>query len=287
MTATSSALPSRPSLAGLLPEVFRRQRALATLGLIFAVLLVPAIIAIGMDARTLDGAEVWLKPAKFLASLSLYAFTLAWMFGFVDPAARRGRVAWAVVTVVWVTAATEIIYIAWQASKAERSHFNVADAFHIAMYSLMGIGAVLLVGASLGMAWLIARRPKEGLRAPMRDALVIGLVFTFLLGGGLGGYMASGTGHWVGAAAAGPGLPLFGWSTTGGDLRPPHFFGIHAQQLLPLAALFIPGRGTASRLAVWVLAAVYAAFTLAVFAQAVSGQPLISADLLRTLGVRP
>ena len=287
MAAATSPLPSRLSLVGLVPEVFRRQRALATLGLIFAVLLVPAIIAIGMDPRTLDGAEVWMKPAKFLASLSLYTFTLAWMFGFVEPAARRGRVAWGVVAVVWVTAAFEMIYIALQASRAERSHFNVTDQLHITMYSLMGVGALLLVGAALGMAWLIARRPIEGLRPPMRDALVIGLVLTFVLGGGLGGYMASGTGHWVNRAAAGPGLPLFGWSTTGGDLRPPHFLGIHAQQLLPLAALFVPGRGTAARLAVWTLAAVYAAFTLSVFAQALSGQPLISAGLLQTLGVRP
>ena len=51
---------------------------------------------------------------------------------------------------------------------------------------------------------------------------------------------------------AGAGLPLVGWHLQGGDLRPAHFIGIHAQQLIPAlgAALVLVGARHA-RAGVW------------------------------------
>ena len=113
----------------------------------------------------------------------------------------------------------------------------------------------------------------------LHRALGWGLILTFVLGTITGGYMSSQpTGHWVGGATSDAGgLPLFGWSTTGGDLRPPHFLGIHAAQILPVAALVL--LAIAPKQAGWLTTLTilaYVALTAAVFVQAISGLPLLA-----------
>ncbi|MCO5555085.1 hypothetical protein L7F22_008625 [Adiantum nelumboides] len=91
-----------------------------------------------------------------------------------------------------------------------------------------------------------------------------------------------------------PGLPLVGWSTLGGDLRVPHFVGMHALQLLPLLLIvFELAAGRAARLAdprvrrdlMTTAAAGYTGVLALLTWQALRGQPLVAPDAL-TAGER-
>lgn len=275
MTDLVAMSPSGPR-AGFAPlEVFRRQPALAWFGLLMWALMIPTGLAAMSDPRLVDGVGTWIKPLKFEASIGLFSLTAAWMFGYIESSARRSLLARLVVLVIIAANVFEIAYILFQSLRAERSHFNVSDPVHGALYAMMGLAATAIVSTSLGMAWLVARRG-EPVRAPFRDAVVLGLVLTTVLGGGFGWIMGARLSHGVGLDDPARALPLLGWSMVGGDLRPAHFLGIHAQQLIPLLALAVPGRGGPSRLAVWGLAAAYVVLTLAVGAEALAGRPLIS-----------
>jgi hypothetical protein len=87
--------------------------------------------------------------------------------------------------------------------------------------------------------------------------------------------------HSVGVADGGPGMPVTGWSTTGGDLRIPHFVGMHALQLLPLllfALTRVVGDEKTRLRLMLVAAATYSAVLALVTWQALRGQPLVHPD---------
>lgn len=233
-------------------ELLRRERRLALFGLTLFALLAPLAVAWGLDERTLRGANVWLKPMKFALSLGLFSLTTAWFTGHLLPAARRRRSLDVIVWVLIGSASFELAYITLQAGLGRGSHFNVGDTFHALMYSLMGIGAVMLTGTQLAMAWLLLRHADPRRAPAYRLAVVIGMGLTFVLGAGAGGLLS---GMQPPETAA---LPIIGWSMAGGDLRPAHFIGIHAQQALPLVGLAVAGwKPAAGRLTVWAITVAY------------------------------
>jgi hypothetical protein len=86
--------------------------------------------------------------------------------------------------------------------------------------------------------------------------------------------------HSVGGPDGGPGLPVTGWSREHGDLRVPHFVGLHAMQVLPLFAVGLRRwrRSDAARTRVLLaIAASYAALFLLLLSQALRGQSLLGA----------
>ena len=89
--------------------------------------------------------------------------------------------------------------------------------------------------------------------------------------------------HTVGAPDGGPGLSGTGWSTEHGDLRIPHFIGLHALQVLPLIAFMMRRRRLSSDTRVRLtLTAAGSYFTLVVLLliQALRGQPILRPDAL-------
>lgn len=249
----------------------------------YLLLFVSLLVLMMVDERLFQGVSVWKKPAKFALSLGVLFGTFAW-FAALLPAeywrSRAGR------TLTWLalgTAAFEMAYIAGMAGLGQASHFNVSTLFTGVMYSLMGIGATVLVTTCLWLGIAIARRSPGWFSDPVRLAVVLGLMLTFLLGGGFGGYLGSQMGHWVNASPTDAnGLLLFDWARDGGDLRVAHFFGMHAMQALPLFALLVVGtRGDRARpmglarASVFAFAVLYAGVCIATFVQALMGLPLI------------
>jgi hypothetical protein len=242
-------------------ELLRRERRLALFGFALLALLVPLALAWGVDERTLRGANVWLKPMKFALSLGLFALTTAWFVGHLLPAARRLRAVHAIVWVLIGSAGFEQAYITLQAGLGQGSHFNAGDAFHTTMYALMGVGALALTATQPALAWVLLRHADPRRAPAYRLAVVIGLVLTFVLGAGAGGLLSSMQPPETAA------LPVIGWSMAGGDLRPAHFLGIHAQQALALVGFAVAGwNRSAAQRTVWATTAVY----LLLFAAAVA-----------------
>jgi len=128
------------------------------------------------------------------------------------------------------------------------------------------------------MGVVIAVAGAPALPRPYRLSVSLGLILTLVLGAGIGGVLGSMDDHWIGGVESdADGLPLFGWSRTGGDLRAAHFLGMHAMHVLPLTGALITRLAPAGLAlpAVWGAALGYVGLTAAVFLQAWAGRPLI------------
>ena len=237
-----------------LHEAFARQPLLAGFAVLMWLAMVPALLALGLDERSLRGVSVWVKPLKFLASVGLFSISTAWFVGLLPEHRRDSMPVRVVVWTILLAGGFEIAYITLMASLGQASHYNFSNAVHVALYSAMGAGALAMTATQPLLAWQIVRHGRGDLPAAWRDAVVLGLMLTFLLGAGAGGLLGGIQ------PPAGAGLPVVGWHLGGGDLRPAHFVGLHAQQFLPLAGLaLIALRVRRARAALAVFALAYSA----------------------------
>lgn len=229
-----------------------------------------------IDVRMLDGVDVWDKPFKFAISLTIHFATLALLVQLLTEDVRRGLTLRVFTALAVAAAAFEILYIALQAMRGRRSHFNFETPVESALYGAMGVGAVLLIVLPFVMGVSILRRtPDDGssLRAGAAWGMIASAVLTLIVAG----YMSSSGSHWVGQTTGGaPGIPLFGWSREVGDLRPPHFVATHIMQGLPILGWLIDRTGIGGRWLVYAALAVSVALCGALFAQALAGMPVLA-----------
>jgi hypothetical protein len=267
----------------------------ATAGLMVVVLAASAV-GLWLDPRTVLGVSVWLKPAKFAASIAIYCLTLLWLFSYIPAHVRTRRV------VGGVTAAAlllEMGIIALQAARGTTSHFNVSTPLNAVLWAVMGLAIVGQTLTSIAVAVALFRQHFAD--GAFGWAARLGMVLT-IAGALLGGAMTQPTesqrvemragqasvsgAHTVGAPDGGPGLAATGWSREHGDLRVGHFLGLHAVQLLPLFALALrrtrASQAKRTRL-VFTLAASHVGLVAIVFWQALRGQSLLAPDA-STLG---
>jgi hypothetical protein len=239
----------KPGSTALAPPLIRWHRPLLWLAGAMIVLALVAVVGLVVDPRTVTGAPLWAKPLKFALSVSIYSVTLAWLIGLLPGAfAGRRRLAWWAGTVAAVFLLVEMGIIVGAAAGGLTSHFNVSTPFAAVLWSVMAVSIVIVWVAAVPIAVLLLRTelgdPARALA--IRSGLLIALVgmgLAFLMTGPtaaqLDDYQGIVGAHTVGVADGGAGLPLVGWSTEAGDLRIPHFVGMHALQVLPLAALLL------------------------------------------------
>jgi hypothetical protein len=272
----------------------------ALTGLMLVVLVVN-LAGLALDPRTIGGEPAWLKPTKFAFSTALYAFSVAFVFQYLPEWPRLRTWTGGVIA---VSLMLEIVLIDLQAFRGIASHFNVRTIGDATIFSVMGLSVACLWVASLGVAIVLVRQRFDD--AAFGWLLRFGLAIT-VIGAALGGLMTRPTpaqmrelraahrievagAHTVGALDGGPGYPLMHWSRQDGDLRVPHFVGLHALQVLPLLYLAIGrlSRSPKARSRIAVVSSLsYAALVAILLWEAMHGEPVFSpaSTTLRLLGV--
>lgn len=299
MTTQSISNPQAvpPSLS-LVRQAWQFNRIL-TLAILLHVALVPLLLlGMAVDPKIIGGANGWIKPLKFALSGGIYGATILWMLTFV-----QGRRRWVqgIASVTGIALIVETVLITMQVMRGTTSHFNAATAFDGIVFSIMGTFIMLLslAGFLLAIFLLFQRLPDPVVAWGLRWGLIIALV-----GMGSGVLMTSGNlppssvaaaeagdpvtvvgAHSVGVDDGGPGLPFLGWSTTGGDLRVGHFFGLHGLQVLPFLAFLLTRPAARRRLTqrqrvglIWTAGLGYLGLTLLLTWQAMRAQPVIAPD---------
>ncbi|MFE9560170.1 hypothetical protein ACFYM0_03595 [Streptomyces sp. NPDC006487] len=226
--------------------------------LMYAISLLCAVAAL-IDDRQLLGDSVWFKPMKFGLAFGIYGVTLAWLLSRLDKGRRLG---WWTGSVIAVAGMIDVCAVVYAAAHGTYSHFNEnTDAVARSVAAAFSIGVMPLLVATLIIAALVLLQ--SGTDRALTVALGAGLT---LAAAGMA------VAVWLSTRSSGPravqdaagnpvvlsgahgigdpdgrGMPLTGWSLTGGDLRVPHMVSMHAIHVLLLVIAVMHVYGTLLR----------------------------------------
>lgn len=257
--ATAPARHRRASIAGkaadsglaLTSGGRRWHRPLVVLGIACGVIAVAALIAMPFDDRAINGENVWIKAFKFGFSFFTYCLSLAWLLSHMTKLRRTG---WAFGTLFALVSAAEVGVIVAAAAAGTYSHFNTAeDPFNqVVQAAFQFVPVMFLANLVIAVIVLFQRIGDKAVTAVVRWGLLLSSLgmfaafFIVTVGGqgertavdANGNEVVLNAGHGVGDLD-GNGMFLTGWSTTGGDMRVPHFIGLHGIQVLIGAAMLL------------------------------------------------
>lgn len=295
------------STAPLVPGTDRSRRPhrpLLFCTAVMAALAVFCLLAMTVDDRMLLGESVWVKPLKFAVAFVLYTGTLAWLLSFPH---RGRRLTWWMGTVFAVTGIVDVGFIVMQAARGTFSHFNLeTDAYNQIGQKVFQSGvpglflANVIIVAVLSWQRILDRPTSRAVHAGLFIA-VAGMFLGYFMGFSGKQQVTDAYGRPVELVAGHTivegqpsvrdgvgGMPITGWSTVGGDMRIPHFAGLHGIQLLLLAVFALAWLGRtrvpwlrnerARADLIWVLALGYAGLVGVLLWQALRGQSLVHPD---------
>jgi hypothetical protein len=218
-----------------LHQTFRNAPGLSAATVFLSLLIVPTLAAMAFDPRLHLGINIWTKPLKFEIPLAMYLATLAVFATWIPEKIRRARWLRIYTGVVIAAIIGEMVWLGGAAAFGTSSHFNTEIPFMALLYSLAGLGALILTSLSLIFGILIARIRETQLVDSIHLSLWLGLCMTFVLTLIVAGYMSSQTSHLVGGNTLDlESWRVTGWATDGGDLRVAHFFATHAMHVMPI-----------------------------------------------------
>jgi hypothetical protein len=223
-----------------------------------------ALVLMCTSSTQVLGINAFIKPFKFGISAFVLFLTFSWFYKFLPSRFHNSFQLFA-----WINVAVMAFELSWiliQAYRGTLSHFNMSTPFEGIMFGIMGVSiAISTTWTLILFKWTFASefRMNPGLLWALRFGIILFVIFGFT-----GFIMGANRAHTVGASDGGQGLFLLNWSLNHGDIRIPHFFGLHALQILPLLAYLFKLRARNS----FVLSLLYGTACAALLYIALSGQ---------------
>ncbi len=242
-----------------------RNESLFYFGLLCLLLSIVFLILAKNTSVQVYGVNAWYKPFKFAFSTLTFVWAMAW-YCYYLPNFNITLFNWSVIVLLGF----EIVYIAFQASKGQLSHYNISTPVYSALYSMMALAAsaVTIYTAYVGFLFFKYSFPELPTYYvwAIRFGIIIFVIFSFQ-----GFAMGSRLNHSVGALNDNSNIFILGWSKIVGDLRVSHFIGMHALQVLPFLSFYFLKN---SKLTL-VLSLVYGLLATLSLIHAFKGKPLI------------